>query len=143
MAKTRRRVFISAATSDAQLARELATRLQSIGIDAFNPATETLPGDNVSEVFGRALNRAEAVIVLVSPAGMKSPSVRNEIQFALGEERLQDRLIPVMARQTPKDAMPWILNTIQWATGDVDNIADHVVKALDAPRRREAGAEAH
>ena len=142
MAKSRRKVFISASASDAPLARELAARLQSVGIDASNPGIEALPGINVSEALGRALNRAEAVIVLVSPAAMKSASVRHEIQFALGEERFQDRLIPVMAKETSAESIPWILRTLDWAKGGVDKVADQIVKTLDAPKRREARAEA-
>ena len=142
MAPARRKVFISASASDAPLARELAARLYAIGIDASSPGMDALPGVNVSEAMGRALNRAEAVIVLVSPAAMKSASVRQEIQFALGEERFQDRLIPVMAKETSAESIPWILRTFQWAKGGVDTVADQIVKTLDAPKRRVARAEA-
>jgi hypothetical protein len=96
MARARRNVFISAAASDAPVARELASRLKAAGVEAGNPIIEALPGENVSAELGRALDRADAVIVLVSPAAMKSPSVRHEIQFALGQERFQNRLIPVL-----------------------------------------------
>lgn len=142
MARSRPKVFISATASDAPLARELTARLHAAGIDASNSAMEALPGVNVSAELGRALHQAEAVIVLVSPAAMKSTSVRHEIQFALGEERFQDRLIPVMVKATPAGSIPWILQTLDWAKGGVDKIAAQVVKALDEPRRREARAEA-
>lgn len=142
MAKSRRRVFISAASSDAPLVRELAARLQAAGVDAWDSTTQALPGTNISAELGRALDQAEALIVLISPAAMKSPMVRREIQFALGEAKFQNRLIPVLVKQTPSEEIPWILRTLQWAKGGADKVADQVLKALDAPKPREARAEA-
>lgn len=142
MPKSRRTVFISSAASDAPIARELVTQLQAAGVDAWNATTEALPGANLSAELGRALNRAEALIVLISPAAVKSPMVLHEIQFALGQEKFQDRLIPVMVKQTPTGDIPWILRTLHWAKGSADKVADQVLKVLDAPKRREARAEA-
>jgi hypothetical protein len=142
MAKPRRRVFISAAASDASLVRKLATQLEAAGVDSWNATTQALPGANRSAELGRALDQAEALIVLISPDAMKSPVVRREIQFALGQERFQDRLIPVMVKQTPSGEIPWILRTLQWAKGGADKVANQVLKALDAPKPREARAEA-
>jgi hypothetical protein len=142
MAKSRRTVFISSAASDALVARELATQLQAAGVDTWNATTEALPGANLSAELGRALDRADALIVLISPAAVKSSMVLHEIQFALGQEKLQDRLIPVMVKQTPTDDIPWILRTLQWAKGGADKVTDQVLKALDAPKRREARAAA-
>ena len=142
MVKARPKVFISSAASDAPLARELTVLLEAAGVDAWNPTMETLPGTNVSAELGRALDQAEAVVVLVSPAAMKSPGVRREIQFALGEERFQDRLIPVLAKETPSEAIPWILHKLHWAKGDAEKVADQVLKALRTPKRSSARAEA-
>ena len=142
MAKARRKVFISAAASDAALVREITARLEAAGVDVWNSAVQALPGTNISAEVGRALAQAEAVIVLVSPAAMKSPWVRREIQFSLGEEKLQDRLIPVMVKQTPSNDIPWILRTLQWANGGADKVANQVLKALHTTKRREARAQA-
>ena len=142
MAKARRKVFISAATSDAPLVREITARLEAAGVDAWNSAVEALPGTNISAELGRALGQAEAVIVLVSPAAMKSLWVRREIQFALGEEKLQDRLIPVLAKPTPSEVIPWILRKLQWPKGDADKVAEQVLKVLQVPKPREARAQA-
>ena len=142
MVKSRPKVFISAAASDAPLVRELTAHLEAAGVEAWNQTMQALPGANVSAELGRALDQAEAVIVFVSPAAMKSPWVRREIQFALGEERFQDRLIPVLAKQTPSEAIPWILRKLQWAKGDADKVAAQVLKALRTPRRSGARAEA-
>lgn len=137
-----RHVFISASRSDAPVAQELASRLEAAGIEVSAQALSVLPGDNFAAELGRALNRADAMIVLVSPASMRSQIVRKEIQYALGEERFQDRLIPVLVKDTPSRTIPWILRSFQWAKGNVDKAADQIVKALDPPKRREARVEA-
>jgi TIR domain len=142
MAKSRRRVFISAAASDAPRVQELTARLNAVGIDARDSATQALPGTNVLADLGRALDKAEALVVLISPAAMKSSMVRHDIQFALGQERFQNRLIPVLVKPTPAEDIPWILRTLQWAKGNADQVAGQVLKALDAPKGRESRAEA-
>jgi hypothetical protein len=133
MSKTRPRVYITGAAGDADLARRLASRLEAHGIEAGSPVFDALPGENFTAELGRALNRADAVVVLVSPEAMRSQWVRHEIQFALGAERLQNRLIPVLAKQTPQDDVPWILRNLQWARGGVDKLATDIVKTLNLP----------
>jgi hypothetical protein len=63
----------------------------------------TLPGANVSADLGRALDDAEALIVLISPAAMKSRMVRHDIQFALGQESFRDH-----------SRLSWTLSQFQW-----------------------------
>ena len=124
MAKALRQVFISAAKSDNAWARDLSERLEKAGIDTWVPVAEILPGANWSREIGRALDRADAMVVLVSPDAMKSDWVRREIQFALGEERFENRLIPVQVRRTPSDDIPWILRELQWAEGNQTKLLD-------------------
>ena len=141
MAKARPKVFISAAASDAPRVREIAERLTAAGVDTWNPATMALPGANVAADMGRALERADAIVVLVSPASMKSAWVRREIQFALGQEKFEDRLIPVLIRRTPSGEIPWILRDLQWAKGDAAQVAKQIVTILNT-RPRDARAKA-
>src|SRR5262245_30756259 len=141
MAKSRPAVFISYASSEASFARELAEHLRAAGVDAASPMTDVLPGENFSAQSADALHRAGAIVVLVTPAAMKSAAVRHEIQFALGEERFEDRLIPVMVKETSSDTIPWVLNRVQWTKGwDVKKISERIVRTLNGPKRRTARA---
>ena len=142
MAKARRKVFISAAASDASKVRDLAGRLNAAGLDAWNSSDEALPGTNWSAEIGQAIGRVDAIVVLVSPSSMKSASVRREIQFALGQARFENRLIPVLVKRTPSHEIPWILRGLQWAKGDADKVAKQIVTMLNAPKPREARAQA-
>ena len=87
-------VFLSHVPSDGPWARELSEQLAPAGVRVVDPISDLLPGDNWSLEIGRALDESEAMVVLISPTAVKSNWVLNEIQYALGSEKFQDRLIP-------------------------------------------------
>jgi hypothetical protein len=70
------------------------------------------------------------MIVLVSPNSMKSESVRQEIEFALGSARYKGRLLPVIVK--PAKDMPWILKRFPTVRVEPDfeeavrQIAEHI-----------------
>ena len=124
------RAYISYAPVDAPLARELAGRLAEDGVEAWFPDRYLFPGDNWGLEIGKALEEAEAMIVLVSPEAAQSEWVRNDISYALGSLRYEDRLIPVVVRAT--EGMPGILRTFPQVPGDrgVEEIRRRVVEWL-------------
>lgn len=101
------KVFLSYSQADRVVARELATRITEAGHEVWFADDEIYPGDNVARKAGQALDKARAMVVLISPAAMKSINVMQEVQFALGACQYRGRLIPVIIKATPD--MPWIL----------------------------------
>jgi|SRR5580704_14616355 hypothetical protein len=89
------------------MARELATHLEKAGFDTWDPADARFPGDNWALRIGKALQESEAMVVLISPDSMKSQTVRQEIDYALGSPQYKGRLIPVVVKATSE--IPWIL----------------------------------
>lgn len=112
------RVFISYSFEDRELARELLSKLSDAGLEVVDPHNEAASGDNVALKVGKALDSADAMVVLVSPEAMKSPSIRQEIDYALGSPKFQGRLVSVVVRPT-KD-MPWILERLPQVTAGRD-----------------------
>ncbi|HEX4496900.1 MAG TPA: toll/interleukin-1 receptor domain-containing protein [Thermoanaerobaculia bacterium] len=110
-------VFISHSQSDTPWARELAKHLGNYGLRVFL-AFDSLPGDNVHIKIGNALEAADAMVVLISPAAAQSSYVQQEIQYALGAERFQGRLIPVEVK--PTQDYPWVLRSLHWIKTDGD-----------------------
>lgn len=104
------RVFISHAFSDRAFATSLAKRLRAKGYTPWDDA-ELPSGDNWALAVGKALGAADALIVLLSPDAMKSEWVAKELEFALGNQRFEGRLIPIEIKST-RDK-PWILNELQ------------------------------
>ena len=122
-------IFVSYAHEDERWAREFIAELSQKGVEVADAYSNVTPGENLALQAGRALERADAVIVLVSPAAARSPNVRSEIQYALGSERFTDRLIPIIVR--PTDKVPWILEHLDPVKGgSPSEISNRVAKRL-------------
>ncbi len=126
------KVFISHALADRAYAARLAKVLTADGHTVVYPGEAILPGDNLLEVVARALNEANAMVVLLSPEAMESQWVQNEIEQAIGSFRFRDRLIPVMLRKTPK--YPWILRELQVMSFEPKAIAARI-RQRNKPQR--------
>jgi len=103
-------VFISHASSDRGFARELASRLSEAGFEVLDPEQDVSGGENIPLKIGQALEQSDAMIVLLSPEAVRTPSVRREIDYALGSTRFEQRLISVLLR--PTEDVPWILRKL-------------------------------
>jgi hypothetical protein len=104
------KVFISHAAKDRQFADKLAKTLIEHGLDVSYPVSDLLPGDNWLLKAGRALDEANAMVVLLSPDAVASPGVLSEIEHAIKSPRFRGRLVPVMLRRTAD--YPWILKRL-------------------------------
>jgi hypothetical protein len=123
-------VFVSHSSEDGEWARKLMQRLERAGLEVWDAASKILPGDNWALEIGRALERADAMIVLISPASAKSPTVQKEIEYALSSKRFQDRLIPVVVK--PTNRFPWILQRMQIEKGELADVSKRIVSRLRA-----------
>ena len=104
-------VYISYAQSDAALAESLAAHLAEAGCTVWwGGEDQLLPGENWALKVGKALEKADAMVVLLSPSAVAYPPVRREIDFALLAPQFADRLIPVIVQ--PSEQAPWILKTM-------------------------------
>lgn len=132
------KVFISHAQSDAKWADLLRRGLKEEGVEAVDPSTDIFPGENWGLKYGRALEQADAMIVLISPASAKSEYVNREIAYALSSPRFRDRLIAVQVRPTADT--PWILTKQSFirATDDTEKLVRDVAHALKGSRAEAA-----
>lgn len=122
-------IFLSYAGTDQKWARELISHLSEKGIDVWDAETELLPGDNWNLEVGKALERAKAMIVLLSPSSARSPNLRREIEYALVSEKFRNRLIPVIVK--PTDHIPWILKRLKPIKGNSPSqVSERVFKRL-------------
>jgi TIR domain-containing protein len=101
------KVFISHSLSDKELARDVAQGLADEGFDVWFDEWTLHPGDNFAKKIGKALESADAMVVVVSPKGINEGWQRQEIQYALATPRFEGRLVPVIVKQSPE--IPWIL----------------------------------
>lgn len=123
-------VFVSYSSSDQKWAKELISHLQEEGVKVRDPRSDFAPGDNWSLEIGKALESANALVLLVSPSAIKSESFRRETEYALGSKRFRDRLIPVIVKDTPE--LPWILRHLNPEKGDPSRVSKRILKRLTA-----------
>lgn len=133
-------VFLSHSSQDKRWADELTAKLKSLDVPVWNADWELLPGQNVALQTGKALEHSNALVVLISPSAVNTPAVRNEIDYALVNERFEDRLIPVIVKTAKR--MPWILEELDpiQLHNDCDQAARRIKKALDRKRAAKSNA---
>jgi TIR domain len=109
------KIFISHASKDASVARQLAEQLEATGHSVWIPENEILPGDNWAKKEGQALEDSDIIIVLATPQAFESESVTREIQYALTAKHIKGRVIPVFLGPESKkpSQMPWILQKLE------------------------------
>jgi hypothetical protein len=131
-------VFISYAQRDRQWAMQLSEQLGALGIRPWLDSAEVFPGENWASAVGSALESSDALLVLVSPASADSEFVRREVQYALGSERFENRVIPVILE--PTDQMPWILGRFQSVSGSPAVTARKVAEILSSTSSKSPAA---
>jgi|SRR5579859_5671367 len=104
------KIFISHSDKDSKLAEALSSELSRPGVNVWLAEKEVLPGDNWSLEVGKALQRADAMVVLLSPAAVESENVRREIAYALSSPKFEGRVVPVVVK--PTEDIPWFLREL-------------------------------
>ena len=123
-------VFISHSHTDKKWADALRAGLTEAGFEVTVPGDDIEPGENLHLEIGKALDRANAMVVLLSPDSVASRDISAEIDYALMSPHFRDRLIPVLVK--PTDDVPWILRKQRFirATKNVGETVQRVVAAL-------------
>ena len=135
------KIFLSYAAADKKwaesLRKMLPVELEGLSgprkVMVWDPAIDVEPGENWRLESGKALEEADAIVVLLSPDSMKSEFVRQEIEYGLASPHFRGRVIPVLLKPT-KD-VPWILRKmpfieagLEWST-TVSRVADALKKS--------------
>jgi hypothetical protein len=100
-----RRVFLSYSIGDEREAAVIRDELRQNGLDVWWDA-ELPVGSNWAMEIGRALQKSDSMVVLVSPGALASDLVSREIQHALSSENFRNRVFPVFIKDTPQEKLP-------------------------------------
>ena len=106
-------LFISHTREDTPLALRLAQALEGLGYRTWLAGNRLQPWDNQLAKIGEAIERAEAVVALVTPHATRSERVRLELQQALVSNRYT---VPVFAGGAFEDSesiLPWIYSHVR------------------------------
>jgi hypothetical protein len=127
-------VFISHGDADHDFAAEIANSLRNAGVDAWLDASDVEPGTNWLRSGARALDRAEAMILVISAKTSGSPDLKKAFEFALTTPRFENRVITV-ERRAPSQVpfrYPWILRDLPFIkeAQDPKSAAEKILKFL-------------
>ena len=101
-------LFLSHAGAD----RRFTTRLGAVLIDHGVPTwySETdVNAEQWHDEIGRALKRCDWFAVVLTPAGTKSPWVKDELLYAMRDARYRGHIIPLLVKTCDPDALSWTL----------------------------------
>jgi nucleoside 2-deoxyribosyltransferase len=127
------KVFISSTKQDLELARDIARRLQAVGLEPMANRT-VRPGEDFRKRIGQVIRSSDAVIFLVTPAALESPWLAYETGVAEG---LDKHILAVVAGTGQRPLSP-VLESYQTVPYDQ---FDEAILAL-AQRLRGATAYA-
>ena len=109
------RVFLSHSQADSPWAASVSEALEAKGLQVWDPDRDLFPGDNWAAETARALEEAEAMVVLLTPEGVEASNVRRDMLYALGAKSYEGRLIPVVVgslESLPAERVPWMVRRL-------------------------------
>lgn len=107
----RARVFISYSRADEEIAEPLRLRLIEAGFDAYLDKHDIAKGEDWRKRLGDLIAGAEKLIYLISPNSVGSEICDWEVNEA---ERQGKSVLPVVARETPAEAIPARLSRLNF-----------------------------
>ena len=108
------KIFLSYAAEDRDLAEPIAHSLRGRGHTVFFDRSDLPPGDNFEIQIEKAIGKSSFMIFLISPNSVADGRFTlTELKFA-GQKwkSAKDRILPVMLKDTPKDAIPSYLRAV-------------------------------
>ncbi len=104
-------VFLSYSRKDLSTAERLRDQLIARGFSAYLDKHDILPGEPWQERLAQLIGLADTVVFLLSPDSVASPVCDWEVNEA---ERLGKRILPVVIRDAPADAVPGRLKRLNY-----------------------------
>jgi WD40 repeat protein len=104
-------IFVSYAREDAAFVRGLVGLLQQQGRDAWVDWEGIPPTAEWLREIYRAIDAADALLFIISPASAASEACRMEVEHAVGAGK---RLVPLVLQEVPSEGLPPAIAARQW-----------------------------
>lgn len=106
-------VFLSHAHADSRFLNRLVAVLRSRGIPYWYSKTHLIGAQQWHDEIGRALDRCDWFLIVLSPKATKSEWVKRELVYALNERRYRGKIVPVLLKSCNYNRLSWTLNEYQ------------------------------
>ena len=113
-------VFLSHSAKDRRFAERIAQVLRDHGIPVWYSGTNILGAAEWHDEIGKALQRCDWLVVVLSPQSVKSPWAKRELLYALDDARYETRIVPRLFKPCKHMKLSWTLREFQFVdfTGD-------------------------
>jgi hypothetical protein len=106
-------LFLSHSSQDRPFADRLAAVLRKHGVPVWYSTERLLGAQQWHDEIGKALERCDWFIVVLSPASVESPWVKRELLYALREPKFEGHIIPILQRPCNEKGLSWVLPGFQ------------------------------
>ena len=107
-------VFLSHSAKDRRFAERIAEVLRRHGIPVWYSGTDIVGAAQWHDEIGKALQRCDWLVVVLSPNSVKSPWVKRELLYALDDARYETRIVPVKFRPCKHVDLSWTLGEFEF-----------------------------
>jgi hypothetical protein len=122
------KVFISHSSLDQYVARTISSELERRGIETFLDAKDIETGDSLDDSIDGQLKDCDELLMLLSPAALKSHWVLLEVG---GAKALNKRLIPILIHVGPNDLPPPLAKGLARDLNEIERYFDEVQARAD------------
>lgn len=114
-------VFISHSSRDRAFVVRLARLLKDHKVDYWF-SVHIAGAKQWHDEIGRALDRCDWFLIVLTPSSVRSQWVKRELLFALNEHRYNEKIIPVLRKPCEHARLSWTLPELQLVgfSGDFD-----------------------
>lgn len=107
------RIFLSHAGRDAPFAARIATLLRAARLHVWYSPHAIAGAAQWHDEIGAALERCNWLVVVLSPAAVRSPWVKRELMYALRTPRYANHIVPLLWKPCDVERLSWTLPDFQ------------------------------
>ena len=106
-------IFLSHSDRDRGFVVRLAETLRRHGLSVWYSRTDIVGAQQWHDEIGSALHRCDWFVLVLSPSAVNSTWVKRELAFALRQDRLDARIVPLIFESCDYEELSWTLPGFQ------------------------------
>lgn len=106
-------VFLSHSSRNGRFVNKLANVLREHGVAVWYSEKHIAGAQQWHDEIGKALERCNWFLLILSPSAANSRWVKRELLYALNELRYDERIVPLLYRKCDFNKLSWTLPNLQ------------------------------
>ena len=142
MAAAKTKVFLSHSHQDRAFVEKLAAVLKRHRISYWYSGTDIVGAQQWHDEIGSALAKCNWLLLVLTPAAVRSEWVKLELFHALDEHRYRKHIIPLLRKPCNLKKLSWTLNSFQRVdfTGNFDEACQQLFRIWNVEFKPASGS---